>query len=71
MINPSSELFYHNNTRVKTYSSILRDIKFLYLNNKMCALMPDKPQKFKFPNSVKYSINILTQNLNLNLRSIH
>ena len=37
----------------------------------MCAVMPDKQQKFKFPNRVKYSIDILTQNLNLNLSSIH
>ena len=37
----------------------------------MCALMPGKPQKLKFPNSVKYSIDILMQNINLNLSSIH
>ena len=37
----------------------------------MCALIPDKPQKFKSPNSVKYSIDIPTQNLYLNLSSIH
>ena len=37
----------------------------------MCGLIPDKPHKFKYPDSVKYSIDILTQNLALNLISIH
>ena len=29
MINPASELFYQNITRVKTYSSILRNVKLI------------------------------------------
>ena len=37
----------------------------------MCALMPGKPQKINFPNSVKFSMDILTQNLKLNLSRIH